>query len=47
MQRLEVSDAVRSLYGSLGVKGLINTYCYANKPTDDLNEIQHYVTRVI
>jgi hypothetical protein len=24
MQRLEVSGAVRSLYGSLGVKGLIN-----------------------
>jgi len=29
MQRLEVSGAVRPLYGSLGVKGLI--YCLAIK----------------
>jgi len=36
MQRLEVSDAVRPLYGSLGVKGLSNsnkeyTICYIVK----------------
>jgi len=31
MQRLEVSDAVRQLYGSLGVKGLI---CYRLRPEE-------------
>jgi len=28
MQRLEVSGAVRPLYGSLGVKGLRNTHAW-------------------
>ena len=36
MQRLEVSGAVRPLYGSLGVKGLINQSCgsYDNHPVN-------------
>jgi hypothetical protein len=32
MQRLEVSGAVRSLYGSLGVKGLIDIVVFAYMP---------------
>ena len=35
MQRLEVSGAVRPLYGSLGVKGL-NGQCVTNQCPDKL-----------
>jgi len=35
MQRLEVSGAVRRLYGSLGVKGLI-----VNLQIDDVHDIK-------
>jgi hypothetical protein len=42
MQRLEVSCAVRPIYGSLGAKGL-NTFHlgYKNQPTFDVNSTGH------
>jgi len=48
MQRLEVSDAVRPLYGSLGIKGLINPLRHSDNYSDylptiklNVNEIMH------
>ena len=36
MQRLEVSGAVRPIYGSLGVKGLSSTHVSAVRPYGDI-----------
>ena len=40
MQRLEVSGAIRPLYGSLGVKGLTQEMFNFSRPPPEASEIQ-------
>ena len=44
MQRLEVSGAVRSIYGSLGVKHVAYVTTLCNKTVVLTYTIQHYIT---